>query len=139
MERTKNIFGKILAGLFFLLAACTADKGPVFTEIDLVDISFSAEIQPIFTNNCIGCHNDSHPTGLDLRDGMSYNLLVNVSSANYAPNLRIAPLSTENSVLWHKINGDNVFGGIMPAIGGPLSNFEIEKIRTWIESGALDN
>jgi hypothetical protein len=64
---------------------------------------------------------------------------VNTISANYAPNLRIEPFSTENSVLWHKINDDGVFGGIMPQIGGPLSNFEIEKIQAWIEFGALNN
>ena len=48
-------------------------------------------------------------------------------------------MSLDNSVLWHKINGDGVFGGIMPPIGVPLSNFDIEKIESWIELGALDN
>jgi hypothetical protein len=139
MERNKKILEKIIIGLFFLLAACTAEEGPVFTEIDIIDISYSADIQPIFNNNCIVCHNQSHQTGLDLRDGSSYNLLVNIASTNYSPNLRIEPFSTENSVLWHKIKGDGVFGGIMPAIEGPLSNFEIEKIKAWIEFGALNN
>ena len=139
MEIIKKILGKISIALFIPLVACTADKGPIFTEIDIVEISYSADIQPIFDNNCIVCHDQTHITGLDLRSGMSYNLLVNVTSFSYAPNLRIEPLSTENSVLWHKINGDDVFGGIMPPIGAPLSNFEIEKIRSWIELGALDN
>jgi hypothetical protein len=49
------------------------------------------------------------------------------------------PLNLENSVLWHKIKGDNVFGGRMPTIDNPLSNFEIEKIESWIELGALNN
>lgn len=139
MIRIKKILGKTTIALFFLFAACTADKGPVFTEIEIIEISYSADIQPIFNNNCIACHDQTHVTGLDLREGESYNLLVNVTSFSYAPNVRIEPFSTENSVLWHKINGDDVFGGIMPAIGGPLSNFEIEKITTWIELGALDN
>ena len=139
METTKKILYKISISFLFLLSGCVAEEGPVFTEIDIVEISFSADIQPIFDNNCIVCNNETHPTGLDLRSGFSYNLLVNVSSANYAPNLRIEPFSTENSVLWHKINGDGVFGGIMPQIGEPLSNFEIEKIQAWIEEGALND
>ncbi len=139
MGKTKNILQYISLSLFLILASCTADKGPVFTEIDIVDVSFASDIQPIFDNNCIQCHDQTHFTGLNLTAGFSYDLLVNTTSANYAPNLRIEPFSTENSVLWHKINDDGVFGGIMPQIGGPLSNFEIEKIQAWIEFGALDN
>ena len=128
-----------IIGLILIFGGCAAEEGPVFTEIEIDEISFSNDIQPIFTTNCIMCHNESHSTGLNLQEGFSYNLLVNTSSANYSPNLRIAPFSLENSVLWHKINDDGVFGGIMPQIGGPLSNFEIEKITAWIELGALNN
>lgn len=137
----KNKYSYIILGLYFLFSmnSCTADKGPVFTEIDIIDISFSGDIQPIFNNNCIVCHDQTHQTGLNLTSGFSYDLLVNQSSTNYSPNLRIEPFSTENSVLWHKINDDGVFGGIMPQIGGPLSNFEIEQIQAWIELGALNN
>lgn len=139
MEINKKIVLNIVIGLIFLLTGCVSEEGPVFTEIDIVEISFASDIQPIFNDNCIVCHNQSHITGLDLRSGSSYNLLVDVSTAFYAPNLRISPFSLDDSVLWHKINDDGLFGGIMPQIGGPLSNFEIEKIKAWIEEGALDN
>lgn len=129
----------MLLGVFIILSSCEAEEGPFVTEIETIDVSYAADIQPIFTNNCIQCHNETHPTGLDLREGNSYNLLVNVSSTNYAPDLRIEPLSLENSVLWHKITGDGVNGQQMPPVGDPLSNFDIEKIESWIELGALDN
>jgi len=139
METNKKILLNIGLGLIFLLTSCTAEEGPVFTEIDIIEISYATDIQPIFDNNCIVCHDQTHVTGLDLRDGFSYDLLVGVQTAFYAPNVRISPFSLDDSVLWHKINDDGLFGGIMPQIGGPLSNFEIEKIRAWIEEGALDN
>lgn len=111
METIKKISGRALAGIFFLLAACVLEEGPVFTEIEVTDVSFATDIQPIFNERCIDCHNETHPTGLDLQDGISYSRLVKVTSANYPPNVRIEPLSKENSVLWHKIIDDGVFGG----------------------------
>lgn len=129
----------LLFGISLVLMSCEAEEGPFVTEIETIEVSFSQDIQPIFTSKCIQCHNQNHPTGLDLREGNSYNLLVNVSSTNYAPNLRIEPLSLENSVLWHKVTNSGVFGGQMPPVGDPLSNFEIEKIESWIELGALDD
>ncbi len=123
-----------------MLTSCVAEEGPIIVESDddTLEVSFSADIQPIFTTNCIQCHTDTHPTGLDLREGMSYNLLVNMSSTNYAPNLRIEPFSLENSVLWNKINDTGVFGGQMPPTQ-MLSNFDILKIEAWIEQGALND
>ncbi len=135
----KNILLNALLVLFLLLNACVAEEGPFITELDEpLEISFSTDIQSVFNNNCIQCHNQNHPTGLNLTEGNSYNLLVNVNSTNYAPNLRIEPFSLENSVLWHKISRDGVFGGGMPPTQ-PLSNFDIEKIEAWINGGALNN
>lgn len=140
MEKINNkIVIVLLIGFFNLITSCDAEEGPFVTEIDTINVSFADDIQPIFTAKCIQCHDQNHSTGLDLREGNSYNLLVNVSSTNYAPNLRIEPLSLENSVLWNKITDSGVFGQQMPPIGEPVSNFDIEKIASWIELGALDN
>ncbi len=138
MEAINKIASIIIFAVLFVCTACVSEEGPVFTEIPTIDVSYSADIQPIFNNNCIVCHDQTHETGLDLRTNESYNLLVNVVSTNYAPNVRIEPFSLENSVLWHKIVGDDIFGNQMP-LGGSLSNFEIEKIESWIELGALNN
>jgi len=139
MEINRKTLCIIFTGLFFILVSCEDNEGPFFTEIDTIEVSYSTDIQPIFTNKCVLCHDQNLLAGLDLREGESYNLLVDVLSTNYAPNLRVEPLSIENSVLWHKIKGDDVYGGIMPPVGEPLSNFELEKIKSWIELGALNN
>ena len=122
-----------------VMISCEAEEGPFVTELETIEVSFAEDIQPIFTNKCIQCHNQNHPTGLDLREGNSYDLLVNVSSTNYAPNFRIESFSIENSVLWHKVTNSGIYGGQMPPVGDPLSNFEIEKIESWIELGALND
>jgi hypothetical protein len=129
----------LLVGFFNLMTSCDAEEGPFVTELGTIDVSFSIDIQPIFNARCIQCHDQNHFTGLDLREENSYNLLVNVASTNYGPNLRIVPLSLENSVLWNKITNSGVFGQQMPPVGEPVSNFDLEKIESWIELGALDN
>lgn len=140
MQKNRNSQITAVYIIFLILMSCSAEEGPIFIESEeSLEISFSADIQPIFNNNCIQCHDQNHPAGLDLREGESYNLLVNVSTAFYAPNLRIEPLSLENSVLWHKIINDGVYGQQMPPIGGGLSNFEIQKIEEWILQGALND
>lgn len=139
METNKQLIVVIGIVTSFLFTSCDSEEGPFVTALETFEVSFSEDIQPIFTNNCIQCHDQNHQTGLDLREGNSYDLLVNVSSTNYAPNLRIEPLSLENSVLWNKIIDSGVFGQQMPPIGEPVSNFDIEKIESWIELGALNN
>jgi len=134
----KIIKGAILSILVTFLS-CVAEEGPITIDNgEPLEVSFSQDIQTIFDNNCIVCHNENHPTGLNLQNGLSYNLLVNVTSSNYSPNLRIEPFSLDNSVLWHKINNDGSFGGQMPP-NEPLSNFEIQQIEEWILQGALNN
>ncbi|MFQ6675235.1 MAG: choice-of-anchor D domain-containing protein [Fidelibacterota bacterium] len=104
-------------------------------------VSFSGDIQPIFTANCavVGCHVAGHETGLDLREGQSYSLLVNVTSAGYAPALRVKPYDPDNSVLWNKVAGTGRYGDRMPLGGSPLAEKDTIAIRTWILEGALEN
>ncbi|MFQ6615922.1 MAG: choice-of-anchor D domain-containing protein [Fidelibacterota bacterium] len=108
----------------------------------MATVSFSQDVQPIFTTNCAltGCHVSDHETGLDLREGQSYALLVNVTSAGYAPTLRVKPFDPEDSVLWHKVAGTGgQWGDRMPLGEGPLAEQDTTSIRTWIEEGAQEN
>lgn len=104
-------------------------------------VFFGADIQPIFNASCTPriCHGGAVTAGLDLRAGASYNDLVNVVTTNYAPNLRIVPGSPDQSVLYHKVMGDMIFGGRMPPSGTALSAQQVELIRAWIAEGALNN
>ena len=132
------------AALF--IGACD-DDDPVSPE----PVSFSADVQPIFTTRCVGCHDaTTPPANLDLTAGVAYANTVNVPAVRdtVAPILdRIEPEDPEASFLIHKIQGTHT------AVGGPgvrmpagcpgnrpcLSAAEIQLIRQWVVEGALNN
>ena len=95
------------------------------------EVDYEADIQPIWDNNCASCHTGGNLSGqLDLGAG-SWNNLVNISSANYAPALRVVPYDPNNSVLYHKIFYTNQYGNGMPpnSAGGqlPLSELVVDN------------
>ena len=97
------------------------------------NVDYSTQIQPIFSANCTNCHGNSG--GLNLSEDVSYDNLVNVTSQNYSPSLRVNPGSAANSVLWNKVLGSGN-GNQMPQGGPYLSQSDIDLIETWINEGA---
>ena len=93
------------------------------------DVDFDADIQPIFNDNCTGCHGNS--AGLSLAAGASYDNLVDVLSTNYAEAFRVVSGDPAASVLYNKVANTGVHGGIMPQ-GGNLTAGQIDLISTWI-------
>lgn len=99
-----------------------------------------AELQrDIFTPSCSECHSgDTAPLGLrlDSIDNIR-EFAINVAAAE-VPNLDIiTPNDPDASYLVRKIQGGpDIVGGRMPLNRPPLSNSEIDLIRTWVEQGA---
>lgn len=91
------------------------------------DVSFAADIQPIFNQHCASCHNG----GLDpdLREGTSYNFITVID-----PN-QVVPGDADGSELYQRLIG---VGNIMPP-SGSLSNTDINLVKDWINQGALNN
>jgi hypothetical protein len=107
----------------------------VLAAVSLHAVDFDAEIQPIFTASCVGCHGNSG--GLSLASGSAEANLVDVVSTNYAPALRVASGDPAASVLYNKVAGTGVHGQIMP-VGGTLTTEQIALISDWItELGAV--
>jgi hypothetical protein len=154
---------KIWAGLFVgaalsaVLSACLLPVGDgVGVDEDgnkAVDtiVSFG-QVQAIFTDRCISCHNapsgfgytgtgGAANNGLDLTAGNSYARLVNDTSYEAPtthPYWRVRPGSPDSSFLYQKIaGGPYKSGGKMPLTGSPLTSSEIVKIRRWIAQGAI--
>jgi len=77
MESNRRI--KLLTASLMLFLAmntgCYYDQVYVApAELPPEPVSFSAEIQPIFTAKCISCHSGGSPAaGLDLSEGNAYN------------------------------------------------------------------
>lgn len=94
--------------------------------------SFTADIQPIFTERCIKCHSgDSPPRGLRL-DSYEHALL----GGTYRP--VIMPGNPAESELVKRIKGEAI--PRMPFDGPPfLDDDQIALIMAWIETGAPNN
>jgi len=100
-------------------------------------VNYTAEIQPIFSGRCIGCHNvATAPQGLVLDADNSYAHLVNVASKEVPSLLRVKPGDPDNSYLVQKIEGTAAVGGRMPLGRPPLDPEVIVLIRRWISEGA---
>jgi ankyrin repeat protein len=89
-------------------------------------VDFARDVQPIFRQNCLGCHGPNLATsGLRLDRKSS----VFKDSAR-----RVVPGSTQNSFLYHRLIGAE-YGLQMPPTG-PLKPAQIATIKAWIEQGA---
>jgi mono/diheme cytochrome c family protein len=81
-------------------------------------VEFAADIQPIFTQNCVECHNANRDP--DLRAENAYNSLV----PEY-----VTQGNADNSELYSVLSGGH----------GNISTAELARIELWINSGALNN
>lgn len=89
-------------------------------------IYFGADIQPIFTTNCIGCHTSSNK--LELTEGKSYQELV----PTY-----VKAGDAASSILYNNLPGKN-HPASTPTSSEPDIN-ELALIKAWINQGAKNN
>lgn len=123
MKNMKKLFKIVLVSSLSLLCFSCYYDTVIEEEIPVIDdVSFSADIQPIFTK-CTSCHNGN--TSPDLREGNEYNSLV--------PNYVNAGNAT-TSKLYNYLPGNGHHD-----VGFTLSATEIAKIKAWIDNGALNN
>ncbi len=109
-------------------------------------LSLLDDVQPIYDNNCITCHQSTAPPlDLDLSTGNAYSNTVNVDSVQSSYK-RIIPEGSIDSYLIAKITGGHQYlpflgsGDRMPKTGPPyLSEDDISLISSWVDQGALDN
>ncbi len=127
----------LLISLFFFSSGCINNVEDISDtpDIDPNDISYSEDIQPIFTSNCGSCHIDASTNGVNLT---SYSTTIS-SSGSVAGGPIVVPGEPENSPLVVKIKPDPSYGSRMPTTGQYLTPTEIAKIEAWITAGAEDN
>ena len=116
--------------------SCKSDQiNNVPPVIELEDISFATEIQPIFNASCAPCHTTNTTSGVNLS---SYDATVNSIGVRYGTEV-VAPGNADNSPLVDKLFDNPDFGARMPLGRGPLSGEDIGLIITWINEGAQNN
>ena len=122
-----------------------ADTGPADTgPADTGPVSFAADIQPIFSARCTGCHSGGFPSGgMNLSSGVAYANIVNVTSNCTASLKRIVPSSRSSSLMWLKTSNDPAKCGSAMPFGSPglktTAPADFAKLERWIDEGALDN
>jgi hypothetical protein len=108
-------------------APSTPDSVPAAT------VSFQNDIRPIFANpaiGCLGCHGGSGGLFLGTRQGL---ITGGVHGA------AVLPGNSAESLLIKKLSATPPFGSRMPEGGSPVADSLVQKIRNWIDQGALDN
>jgi hypothetical protein len=101
--------------------------------------SFETSVQP-FINMACNCH-QSNPlmAPFSLKTGEAYQAIVNVASSQVTTMMLVKPGSTQESYLWHKVNGTFLdvggTGMIMP-FTIPLTEAEKKIFEAWIVAGA---
>jgi hypothetical protein len=105
-------------------------------------VSFSNQVQPIFTANCAlgGCHSGPQPQdGMSLAAGSAYNQIVNKPCIDVPGYLLVKPFFADSSFLYLKITGNPIAGIRMPYGRPPLPDSLIVLVGKWINQGALNN
>lgn len=108
-------------------------------------VSYATQIQPIFTNNCAGCHSvngiaDLRGIALRLTTEESFGGLVNQSSVQDDSFTLVIPGDAATSLLVEKIESNNpTVGARMPLFGPALKQAEVDLIKNWIDQGAMNN
>ncbi len=110
-----------LISKWILQGAKDLECDPDASGCDTVNVSFSADVQPVIQSNCQGCHSGSFPSG-----GIDLSNYTNI--ANTA-------------------NTGQLYGAIahlpgfspMPQNQPQLSACTIKQIKAWIDEGALNN
>jgi hypothetical protein len=96
-------------------------------------VSFAVDVQPIFSDpafGCTGCHGGSGGLSLASRQSL-------LKGGSHGPAVVAGNSAASNIVL--KMGDTPPFGSRMPAGGARVPDSLVQRVRTWIDQGALDN
>jgi hypothetical protein len=125
MNQKFNRIRQILVALVLIaavegLSSCEKESFTLPVADPDMTVYFQTQIQPIFSGNCISCHNGTQAP--DLRDGKSYTYLT---TRGYVT------LPGETSRLYAKM--------ITPQHSPRSTTNEKSLVLNWINQGALNN
>jgi len=129
MKKNKILWISGLCLLMIIMNACYYDQVlPVEPVGDVGEVSFAADIIPIFNSSCnsVGCHNQG---------GQKPNLTAASAYTSLTSGGYIDTNSPKASSLYQWMNGEKSLP--MP-LTGPNETYNA-KVLAWIEQGALNN
>jgi hypothetical protein len=102
-------------------------------------VSFSGQVQPLFTNKCATCHKAGN-NALVLTAGVAYANIVNISAANCVAAKYVVPGQPAQSYLVAAITtGSNVAGCSGGFMAQHIAAAGIATITNWVQQGAPNN
>jgi hypothetical protein len=116
--------------------------GEVRGQIELGGVSpfrFEEIQRQVFSAICTQCHTgNAAPVGLRLDADESHDNLVGIPSGEVPALQRVQPGNAPDSYLIRKLDGaPGIIGDRMPLGQAPLSASTVDRIRAWINAGAL--
>lgn len=112
----------LYVSLIIALGVLYSCEKTTLQPVQISTVSFSKDIQPIFTSNCIGCHNGviQNP---NLQSGAAYNSLTQGGFVNTS--------NPTASILYTQINASD---------HNPRTNaVQKQQILVWIKEGAKND
>lgn len=100
-------------------------------EVNLEEVSFKNDIQPMLKAECINCHGDNG--GLSVR---TYGNLMKGTSNNGPV---VIPNNGEGSFIVKKLKGIATGSRMPPEPANPWNESKIEILIEWIDQGAKNN
>ena len=125
MQKRKSIWlsALILAGIMMFIASCTSELiKPEATAKPGSNLSYSADVQPIFTSKCVGCHGTG-ATSPDLTAANSFNSLNSLGL--------ISTGNPSQSTLYVQMSSGTMATNCTPS--------DAATVLAWIEQGAKNN
>jgi Cytochrome C oxidase, cbb3-type, subunit III len=127
MSKQTKAFLCLIAGIIMLIIGCSKTSEdqlqtpPVASECDTANMSYSTDVEPILQANCYSCHGNGNVDG-----GITLDSYANLKSF------------ADNGVLIGVITHAAGYPP-MPEDGPKLSDCDINKIKDWINRGAINN
>ena len=118
-----RVFRHVSAALLALAASLTL---PAAEKVD-----FALEIKPILESTCLSCHGNEKPKGELSLDNRANALKGGDGGASLVPG------QPQKSSLYTSTVLPPGHDDIMPPKGDPLSKEQTERLRLWIEQGAV--
>ena len=120
--------------LFFITASLTACEKA--EQAQPRKISFANDVDPIIQKHCAECHAAGLPGAL--ATGFVTDTYQSIMNGTLSGQI-VNPGSARTSSLYILISGKDNLAVTMPHGKEPLETGDIEIIRAWIDSGAMEN
>lgn len=132
--RTTNALQLILAGFSLFGVALATPRASAADEAKPGDgpkITYADQVQPIFREHCLICHNQNEKKG-----GLALDSYAAAMEGGSSGEVVFAG-DLESSRLWALVNRDEQ--PYMPPNQNRIADGKLDLIKQWIEGGALEN